>query len=127
REVLDRTTLGGAPPQVVVYGIGRGLGSTLDRDPVLTRVGDLLLPAHRPLAHGGDHLQLRVERGDRGFDPDLIVALAGAAVGDRVADVYAGRLDRELADQRTPKRCEQPIAAAVEGVRLDRRQHVLGG
>ena len=106
---------------------GRGLGSALDRDAVLTRVGDLLLPAHRPLAHRGDHLQLRVERGDRGFDPDLVVALAGAAMGDRVAAVLAGGLDRELADQRPPQRGEQRIAAAVEGVGLDRRQHVLGG
>ena len=34
-------------------------------------------------------------------------------------------LDRELRDQRPAERGEQRIAAAVERVRLDRRQHVV--
>ena len=97
----------------------------VDRDPVLARVGDLLLAAHLPLAHRGDQLQLRVERRDRRLDPNLVVALAGAAVGDRVAARLARVLDRELGDQRPPERREQRIAAAVERVRLDRRQHVV--
>jgi hypothetical protein len=64
---------------------GHDLHAALDRDPVLARVGDLLLAAHRPLAHRRDHLQLGRERRDRAVDADLVVALAGAAVRDRVA------------------------------------------
>ncbi len=92
---------------------------------MLARVGDLLVAAHRPGAHGRDHLQLGRERRDRPLDPDLVVALAGAAVSDRVAAGLARVLDRELGDQRPPERGEQRVAVAVVGVRLDRRQHVL--
>ena len=84
-EVLDPAPLRGAAPEVVVDRVGSDLGAALDRDPVLAGVGDLLLAAHLPVAHRGDHLQLRSQRRDGGLDPDLVVALAGAAVGDRVA------------------------------------------
>ena len=73
------------PQRLSSIEYGRDLGAALDRDAVLARVGDLLLAAHRPLAHRRDHLQLGRERRDRAVDPDLVVALAGAAVGDRVA------------------------------------------
>src|SRR6266508_4064870 len=52
---------------------------------VLARVGDLLLAAHLPAAHRRDDLHGRVERDHGRLDPHLIVALAGAAMGDRVA------------------------------------------
>ena len=125
REVLDPLALGRAPPQVVVDRVRRRLRAALDRDPVLARVGDLLVAAHLPRAHRRDHLELRRERRDRALDPHLVVALAGAAVGDRVAARLARVLDRELGDQRAPERGEERIAVAVVGVGLDRRQHVL--
>ena len=99
-EVLDPAPLRGAAPEVVVDRVGRDLGAALDRDPVLARVGDLLLAAHLPGAHRGDRPQLRRQGRDRRLDPDLVVALAGAAVGDRVAAGLARLLDRELGDQR---------------------------
>ena len=126
-EVLDPATLRGAAPEVVVDRVGRHLGAALDRDAVLAGVGDLLLAAHLPGAHRGDRLQLRRQGGDRGLDPHLVVALAGAAVGDRVAAAAARVLDRELGDQRPAQRGEERVAAAVEGVGLDRREHVVGG
>ena len=126
-EVLDRPALRRAAPEVVVDRVGRDLGPALHRDPVLARVVDLLLAAHLPLAHRREDPQLGIERRDRRLDPDLVVALAGAAVGDRVAAVLARRLDGELADQRPAERREQRVAAAVEGVRLDRGQHVVVG
>ena len=87
-ELLDPAPLARAPPQVVVDRVRRDLGPALDGDPVLARVRDLLLAPHPPLAHRRDHLQLGPERRDRRLDPHLVVALAGAAVRDRVA---AGR------------------------------------
>ena len=113
------------PQRLSSIEYGRRLGAALDRDPVLARVGDLLLAAHPPLAHRRDHLQLGIERRDRRLDPHLVVALAGAAVGDRVAAGGARVLDRELGDQRPPQRGEERIAAAVESVGPDRRQHVV--
>ena len=125
REVLDPLALGRPAPQVVVDRVRRGLRPALHRDPVLARVGDLLVAAHLPRAHRRDHLQLRPERRHRALDPHLVVALAGAAVGDRVAAGLARVLDRELGDQRPAERGEQRVAVAVVGVRLDRRQDVL--
>ena len=114
-------------PEVVVDRIRGDLGAALDRNAVLARVGDLLLAAHLPFAHRGDDPQLGIQRRDRRLDPDLVVALAGAAVGDRVAPVFTRRLNRELADQWPAQRGEERVAAAVEGVRLDRPEHVLVG
>ena len=90
-EVLDPAPLRGAAPEVVVDRVGRHLGAALDRDAVLARVGDLLLAAHLPGAHRRDRLQLRRQGRDRRLDPHLVVALAGAAVGDRVAAALRAR------------------------------------
>ena len=124
-EILDPAALGRAAPEVVVDRVGRDLGAALDRDPVLARVLDLLLAPHRPLAHRRDHLQLGRQRRDRAVDAHLVVALAGAAVRDRVAAGAARVLDRELRDQRPAERGEQRVGAAVERVGLDRRRDVL--
>src|SRR3954471_13047751 len=103
-DVLDPAPLRAAAPEVVVDRVGRRLDTALDRDAVLARVLDLLVAAHRPAAHRRDHLQLGRERRDRRLDADLVVALAGAAVGDRVAVVLARVVDGELGDQRAPER-----------------------
>jgi hypothetical protein len=94
---------------------------------VLAGVGDLLLAAHLPLAHGRQDLELGIERRDRAVDAHLVVSLAGAAVGDRVAARCPGPLDRVPGDQRPGQGREQRIASAIERVRLDRREHVVLG
>ena len=124
-EVLDPLALARAAPQVVVDRVRRGLGAALDRDAVLAGVGDLLVAAHLPGAHGRDHLQLGRQGGDRRLDADLVVALAGAAVGDRVAAGLARVVDGELGDQRPAERGEERVAVAVVGVGLDRRGDVV--
>ena len=126
-EVLDLQPFRGAAPEVVVDRVGSRLGAALDRYPVLAGVGDLLLAAHPPLAHRGDHLQLGVQRGDGRLQPHLVVALAGAAVGDRVATGPPRRLDPQPRDQRPAQRGEQRVAAPVEAVGEDRRQDVVLG
>ena len=98
-----------------------------DRDAVLLRVGDLLVAAHLPLAHRRDHLEVGRERRDRRLDAHLVVALAGAAVGDRVGVVLARGVAGELGQQGPAERGEQRIAALVAGVRADRRGHVVAG
>ena len=126
-QVLDRAALRRAAPEVVVDRVRRRLGAALHRDAVLARVGDLLLAPHRPVAHGRDDLHVGRVREDGRVEPHLVVALAGAAVGDRVAARLARLLDGDLRDQRPAERGEQRVAAAVERVRLDRGQHVLLG
>ena len=126
-EVLDPAPLRRAAPEVVVDRVRVDLGPGLQRDAVLARVLHLLLAAHLPAAHGRDDLQVGGERRDRRLDADLVVALARAAVGDRVATRPARDVDRELGDQRAPERREQRVAAAVERVGLDRRQDEVAG
>jgi len=94
---------------------------------VLAGVGDLLLAAHLPGAHRGDRPQLRCQGRDRGLDPHLVVALAGAAVGDRVAVAAARVRDCKLRYQRPAERGEERVAVAVDGVGLDRGRQELGG
>jgi hypothetical protein len=94
---------------------------------VVAGVLDLLLAAHLPLAHGRDDLELGRQRRHRGLDAHLVVALARAAVRHGVASGLAGGLDGELGDQRAAQRREQRVAAAVEGVGLDRRSDVAAG
>ena len=102
------------PQRLSSIEYGARLGPALDRDAVLARVGDLLVAAHLPGAHRRDHLQLGRERRDRRLDADLVVALAGAAVGDRVAARLARVLDGELGDQRAAERGEERVAVAVD-------------
>ena len=123
-EVLDDAALAGAAPEVVVDRVGP-LDRWSDRDAVLLRVGDLLVAAHLPLAHRRDDLQVGRERRDRRLDAHLVVALAGAAVGDRVGAVLARRVAGQLGQQRAAERGEQRVAALVAGVRPDRRGHVV--
>ena len=62
----------------------------------------------------------------RDIEADLVVALAGAAVGDRVGALALGDLDEELRDQRPGERRGQRIRALVERVRLEVRPDVIG-
>ena len=53
----------------------------------------------------------------RDVEADLVVALAGAAVGDRVGALALGDLDEQLRDERPGERGGQRIGALVERVR----------
>ena len=82
--VLEDAGLERAAPEVDVDRVGRGLRDR-DLDAALDRVVDLLVAGQaHPDAHRGDDLEPRVEGVDRDVEADLVVALAGAAVGDRV-------------------------------------------
>ena len=58
-------------------------------------------------------------RGD--VEADLVVALAGAAVGDGVGAFLVGDLDEELGDQRPGHGRRERVDALVEGAGLDVR------
>ena len=62
----------------------------------------------------------------RDIEADLVVALAGAAVGDRVGALALGDLDEELRDQRPGEGRRQRIGALVQGVGLEVRPDVVG-
>ena len=72
-----------------------------DLDAARVGVLDLLVAreAH-PDPHRGDDLEGGVEGMDGDIEADLVVALARAAVGDRVGVLALGDLDQELRDER---------------------------
>ena len=123
-DVLDDAAFAGAAPEVVVDRV-RPLDARADRDTVFDRVGDLLVAAHLPLTNRRDDLQLRGKRLDGRLDPDLVVALAGAAMGDGVAAVRAGDVAGDLREKRPAERRKERIGPLVARVRFDGGRDVV--
>ena len=125
-DVLQEARLDGAPEDVLVDGV-RGLLGGGDREVLRLAEGDRLVAGHRVVADRGDALQVGGEGDDAGLEADLVVALAGAAVGDGGGAVLLGGGDEVLDDRRPGQGGDQRVAVHVQGVRLDRRQAVLLG
>ena len=108
----------------IEYGEAFVIGISMPRS---CGVVDLLVArqAH-PDAHRRDDLEPRVEGVDRDVEADLVVALAGAAVGDGVGALALGDLDQELGDQRPGEGGGQRVGALVERVRLEVRPDEVG-
>ncbi len=68
--------------------------------------GDRLVTGHRVVADRGDALEVGGEGDDAGLEPHLVVALAGAAVGDRGGAVLLGGGDEVLDDGRPGQRAD---------------------
>ena len=96
-------------PQVLILGIV-GFLVDLERDVMRLRVGDLLLAAVQfPEAPRRDNVHLRGERVDRQLETHLVVALARAAVADRVRALLQRNLNDALGDDRTRERGAKQI------------------
>ena len=115
--ILQVTALDGATPQVVIDGIGVVVGTLGNRHVVGVGVGDLVRTALQiPLTNRGDDLELGVERLDGSLKTDLVVTLAGAAVGDIGGAELVGDLDELLGKQRAGQSGEQRVLVLVHGV-----------
>ena len=124
--VFEDAALVGAAPEVLVDRVGTLLGQR-HRHVVPGAEVEQLAAAHVPGARRGEALEVRVLALDADLDADLVVALAGAAVGDGVGAVPVRRLDELLGDQRPRQRRDQRVLVFVERVGHQRRQHeVLG-
>src|SRR5690606_22515578 len=107
--VLEQVALIGDVQQVGIHRIGR-LGSSLllYGDVVLLAVGHQCVAGGQvPFAPGGDHLDARLERIGAELETDLVVALAGGAMGNGVGAGLVGDLDQALGNQRTGNGCAQ--------------------
>lgn len=67
---------------------------------LLGEVEQLLAAAERPFPPRGDHPDVGFQRVIAELEADLVVALAGGAVRDRIRTDGAGDLDLALGDQR---------------------------
>jgi hypothetical protein len=78
-----------------------------------------------PLAPGRDHGDVGLERIVAELEADLVVALAGGAVADRVGADLAGDLDLLLGDQRPGDRGAEQILALIDRVGAEHREDVV--
>ena len=109
--------LNGTTPQVVVDGIGVVVGTLGNRHVVGVGIGDLIGSALQiPLANRGDNLKLRVEGLDGSLKTNLVVTLAGAAVGDVGRAKLVSDLDKLLGEQRARQGGEQRVLVLIHGV-----------
>ena len=94
---------------------------------MLLGVVDLLVAAHAPLADGGELLELREEAGPGDLEADLVVALAGGAVGDGVGIFAEGDFADELGDEGAGQGGGEGIAVLVTGVRFEGGKDEVAG
>ena len=125
--VLERAALVGDVQKIGVDRIGRLAALAAgDRDLARARVLDQLAARVQiPFAPGRDHLDPGIEGIGAQLEADLIVALAGRAMGDGVGADLMGDLDQPLGDQRPGDRGAEQIGALVQRIGAEHRQHVV--
>ena len=116
--VLKHARLDAPSPQVVVGGI-RLLEGGGDGNLVLAGVGDLLNTGHAPLACRRNDLEIGGERANGNIEPNLIIALAGAAMCDSRCTLLPRRFNHQTGNQGASERGGDGIDALVERVGLE--------
>ena len=111
--VFQHPALDGLAPQVEVGAVGAVDGGG-HGNAALPGVLDLGGARHAPLAGRPDDPDGPVQRPRRHVYPDLVVALAGAPVGDRRRRLHLRDLDEALRDQGTAERRGQRVLPFVE-------------
>ena len=125
RGILQLQTLVRKVPHILILGI-IGFAADLQRHFVRFGVIDFLAATlDIPDSPRRDHRHIRRKRLDRQFEPNLIVALAGAAVADRVRALRLGDFHQPLCDHRTRKRRAQQIDIFIFRARLHTWEHVI--
>ena len=92
---------------------------------LLGEVDQLLAAGELPFAPRRDHADVGLERIIAELEADLVVALAGGAVADRVGADLPRDLDLALGDQRPGDRGAEQILALVERVGAEHREDVV--
>ena len=118
--ILEDPALVRDVPDVAVARVDLGGGGG-HRDVALGGVGEgVLAAADVPLAPRRDHGQLGREGGVGELEAHLVVALAGAAVGERVGTDGAGELGLTARDERPAHGGAEEVLAAVNGAGAER-------
>jgi hypothetical protein len=75
-----------------------------------------------PVPPRRDHLDVRVERIGGELKANLVIALAGRAMGNRIGAGFFGDLDQPLGDQRTGNRGAEQVDAFINGIGSEHRE-----
>ncbi len=119
--ILQNSRFDRSAPQVHIDRVDRLLGYR-DLDVPCLCVLDLLFARQTHAdPHRGDDCERWVEGMGGDIEADLVVALAGAAVGDRLRSLLVGHLDKELGNQWASHGRGQRVDALVQGAGLDVR------
>ena len=114
--VLELAALDGTTPEVVVDGVGRGLGRGYGNAVVLGILHLIVTRVQIPLAHGSEHLDLGIEALDGNLETNLVVSLARAPMGDVLRTVLVRDIDEVLGDDGARQRAHHRILILVHAV-----------
>ena len=103
------------------------LAAGFHRDAALLGVIETIFARFQiPLPPGRDHFQFRRDGLVGKFKADLIIALAGAAMRDRVCAFAQRNFHLVLGDHWPSERSSEQILVLVDCARLERRKYVTG-
>ena len=120
--ILEHSALVRDVPDVAVARVDL-LTRRVDRDVVLRGVRDrVLAAADVPLAPRRDHREVRRKRHVGELEANLVVALAGAAVRERIGADATRDFDLAARDERPGHRRAEQVLAVVDGAGAERRQ-----
>ena len=115
--VFQVSRLYAAAPQVLVHGVGAAL-SKLQGHVVRLAVLYLLFPGHVPLPRGRQDAHGRVHARNAEVETDLVVALAGAAVGHGQRALPMRHLHQVAGDEGAAEGRRQRVLPLVDRPRL---------
>ena len=124
RGIFQRPSFVADVQQIGVHRIRAAAGLVLhfDGDAVFRGVFEQFFARGKiPFPPRRDHTDVRLERVISELEADLIVALSGGAVRDRVGIGFARDFDLPLGDQRPRDRRSEQVFAFVDGVRAEHR------
>ncbi len=124
--IFEHASLVGDVHQVGIHRV-RGLRRGRNRDAVFRGVGHQIGTAlHVPLPPRCDDLDFGLEGIGRELESDLVVALAGGAMGDGIGAESFGGLHQSSGEDRSGQCGAEEVVPLVDRVGLEGRKYALG-